>query len=252
MLKYKRWVEERQGAKGAGGRKKRSKKYRLMREFMNSSITSGHAREQAREFLLFAGAFTAVFFLIFLYFALISPPKITNRLDVEALFPTSAFQLKEGETYTYFQKSAGKKTNITYEVSSGFGCLPVVLSAQNLSMQVGCFNKKGQNIADSQAFTEGAIFEEWMLSLRGGWSWSRNITSYLEPIGIKSVVHYKYEVLSREQKFERDAYNVNVLVMPENRTYSLWIDAQKRVLLAMENGNSSIELATSNFLKRVE
>ncbi|MEM2963478.1 MAG: hypothetical protein QXW70_00380 [Candidatus Anstonellales archaeon] len=210
-----------------------------------------HTREQVNDFLFFAGAFTVFFLLVFIYFSFVSPPKITSNFESVPLSEVTSLQLTGGESYSYLQRSAGKTIVFNYTVKGSFGCLLVDLHIQNLSFNVGCFDKKGRNLAQNQTFLDYVMFDRWMLSVKPGWSWSRNLTSRIEPLGLRSLTHYTYNYVNEEKKFGRNAYKVKVSVNPGDNDYLLWIDSQKRVLLAMEGKNLSVEILSSDFIKRI-
>ena len=142
-------------------------------------------------------------------------------------------QLSDGENYSY-AKSDGQ--NFTYSLKAGYGCLEAYLSIENYSVFSGCLDNLGREKSGFAKTFEGMPFEEWMLSVKEGWSWGRNVTVLLEPPGIRSITQYYYRALGREKKFGRDTYLVRVSVLPENRTYFEWVDEGKRIMVASEDG----------------
>lgn len=108
-------------------------------------------------------------------------------------------------------------------------------------------------------------FQPWMLAVKENWSWSINTTMHIEPYNLSYAYPITYRVIGRSNATGRDAYLVEVsapssgsasssladpalgLGIGAEGPYSLWIDAERRVLLRGEFANTTLELTDASF-----
>jgi hypothetical protein len=173
----------------------------------------------------------------------------TERFGI-APAPNTALQLKPGERYAYSYNISGIMLASSYQVVGMSGsCMLVrgVISSANGSASASAciYPSNGTALSENNTLD---FFQDWMLSLSENWSWSAGMRIvYPKPIDLQDVTITKYVVLAREKKFGHDAFKISASTTrtvqnttTESSGHLLWVDSEKRVLLAIESKDGAL------------
>ncbi|MFA6035689.1 MAG: hypothetical protein WC759_01910 [Candidatus Micrarchaeia archaeon] len=173
----------------------------------------------------------------------------TERFGI-APAPNTPLQLKPGERYAYAYNISGIMLASSYQVVGLSGnCMLVrgIISSANGSASASAcvYPSNGTAVNENNTLD---FFQDWMLSLSENWSWSAGMRIvYPKPIDLQDVTITKYAVLAKEKKFGRDAFKISASTQrtvqnatTESSGHLLWVDSEKRVLLAIESKDGAL------------
>jgi hypothetical protein len=181
------------------------------------------------------------------------PPVVPTLSTTQGqLAPTAQLAIAPGEQYVYSAVDTSGSTNLTYTISNSPSCSGPAISETTLNSTFEqCASDIGSGAQESIGTANNSIllYSPWMLSLKDNFDWVVNYT-YSSDYGNYSIP-VEFTSGGIVKVAGRDAYQVNVTVgtLGEQPTQiaTLFVDAQKRVLLAEEAGGTSIRLVSAPF-----
>jgi hypothetical protein len=200
----------------------------------------------------------AAFYIIFIiYVFMITPPvQITNDFIEAPIHKNSQLALLPGEKYTYDIPVQGTVMRLSYDIGSGPGCHGTLVSeTYGKDTMALCLGQDGM-LANSEGkrqenFGFGnqsiMLFSPWMLAVSENFSWSAGSTVSAAGAEIKSSVFFTSA--GRRTTGGRETYAIELRADSPTSApiMTMYIDAQKRVLVMAESGNSSIRLFSAPF-----
>lgn len=214
----------------------------------------------------------SVIFIVFLAFIFMQPgPERTSSIFREPLIPVVGIKLLPGEKYVYsFGDDRLGKMKIVQEVGArGNGCILVSTNVQNMSVPFCLDEKTGEPRTTGQTAGGASIavtsaspdfMQPWMLALTDGWSWRLGVNTTVMMMGSNETIEALsvYKVAARTNVKGRDSFKVTIETSmrrvsngkayeSSNRTETVWIDADKRVLLYAVSNGVATELIEAPF-----
>ncbi len=217
-------------------------------------------------------AVMAVFAILVLAFAFFIRTDQTVSISETPYSRTANLALRAGETYTYMVNSSTENSTVEFIVSDGGQCKNVEMQSYGQSLMSFCLGYDGRAdmlklpkdqqanqvlmaLANSSLGMPNLPIKPWMLGLGDGFHYYANLT-YLSSTGgiVQSsgtIGQESFEVLylGNGTKFGREAYEVTVRSTSLNgeTDSTLWIDAQKRVMLEMTGPDGTTKLVSAPF-----
>jgi len=159
--------------------------------------------------------------------------------------PNTPLQLKAGESYAYAYNISGVLLTSTYQVAGMAGsCMLVrgtVATANGSASASAClYLSNGSALNENNTLD---FFQDWMLSLSDNWTWQSGMRIiYPKPVDFEDITTTSYSVAGTEKKFGRDSFRIlaSTRRVMQNQTiesfsHVMWVDSEKRVLLAIES-----------------
>jgi hypothetical protein len=209
-------------------------------------------------------AIIALLFIAFVAYVLLVPPKpAVTTFYQEPLLQASSMNLLSGEKYTYlFGNNSTEKSKIENAVGEQRGdCLMVTTTFSNNSIPF-CIDSSGNSKLPTggNSSISPDFLQAWMLAVKEGWNWSMRASTTVEFAGgseeFTASANYAY---AGTEKFKgRDAYKVEVIMeairisngkeaKKESSKETIWVDAEKRVLLYRDSPGFEMEIIGAPF-----
>ncbi|VVC03327.1 Uncharacterised protein [Candidatus Burarchaeum australiense] len=200
----------------------------------------------------------AFFIIVIAFFSTpLDLSKVSLNYTARPLSPNVQLQLLPGETYVYEYDLGGKPSNATYSVLGLAGnCMRVSATATGEDAPEAasiCIDLRTGQAQDSGLTVD--FFQPWMLSLHDNFSWgSASRIVYPKPVEMEDVTNVTVTVVGRGTFRGRDAFKVRATSVrvingaaSDSLEFMLWVDAQKRVLLASDSPPFHIKLVSAPF-----
>ena len=199
----------------------------------------------------------AVYLVFIIYVFMITPPvEITSDFLEAPIHKNSQLALLPGEKYTYDLPVQGTVMQLVYDIGRGAGCSGVVVSeSYGKDVMSLCLGNDGM-LSDSDGqrqenFGYGnrsiMLFSPWMLAASENFSW--NTESIVSAAGAKITSSVFFTSAGKGMTGGRETYAIELRTDSQTSApmMTMYVDAEKRVLVMAESGNASIRLVGAPF-----
>ena len=207
--------------------------------------------DRATSAILYASVAAYLLFTVFIFMSVSSTVPSFQMFEYP-LSKNSQLQLQPGESYTYHLATPQGASTLYYEVSSSHSCAGVEIAEQGQSGQSSRCVLPSGNLADegfgnvNSGFGNLSVvlFSPWMLAVSGNFSWQVNTTVSGAGVQIEFPLYMRSEGMKTVAG--REAYEI--AAQSEGQApATFYVDAQKRVALLVQTGNSSAQLVSAPF-----
>ncbi|MEM4390164.1 MAG: hypothetical protein QXG98_05920 [Candidatus Micrarchaeia archaeon] len=164
---------------------------------------------------------------------------VRMSVSAEPLLPNAALNLSPGERFVYNVSFGRESTLVEFEVADKLEDCLVVRSSP---MGEGCIAANGSLVWGNIS----GFFERWMLALAPNWSWRVRVRSEVVGIGMSEERVISYTVSEVAERRGRRAFHV-LVASPSGVEGEIWVDAERRILLAMNASGLRAELVRAPF-----
>ncbi len=215
----------------------------------------------------------AIFAILVISFMLLVRTSQAVEISESAYQRTANLALRAGENYTYRITSDSENSTVIFTVSDAESCKLVQMSSAGVGLMAFCLDYDGkalvsgfsqeqrgnqvlEALANSSLGMPNMPLKPWMLGLgNDSFHYTANITYVTRTSGIMesegTVGNELFEAISlgKGERLGRDAYKVLVrsTTLAGTSESTIWVDAQKRVMLEMTGENESIVLVSAPF-----
>ncbi|MFA5105638.1 MAG: hypothetical protein WC506_01635 [Candidatus Micrarchaeia archaeon] len=185
---------------------------------------------------------------------------------------TANLALRAGESYVYKVNSDIENSTVNFTVSDGGDCKQVDMQSQGATLMSFCLGYDGKPViyrlpkeqrenpailavANSSLGMPNAPLKPWMLGLGDGFYYQANLTyvstteGLVQSSGVIGNERIEAIYAGNGTIFGREAYKVLLRSTTESGIgeYTVWVDAQKRVMLYMTGINETTTIVSAPF-----
>ncbi|HQT44758.1 MAG TPA: hypothetical protein PLO51_02175 [Candidatus Micrarchaeota archaeon] len=215
----------------------------------------------------------AIFAMLVIAFMLLIRTSQAVEVSESAYQRTANLALRAGENYTYRITSDSGNSTAIFTVSDADSCKLVQMSSEGVDLMAFCLDYDGkalvsgftqeqrgnqvlEALANSSLGMPNMPLKPWMLGLgNDSFHYIANITyvtrtsGIMESEGTVGSEVFEAIALGKGERLGRGAYKVLVrsTTLAGTSESTIWVDAQKRVMLEMTGENESIVLVSAPF-----